>query len=102
MVFVGFANAVQDIDMDSLVLLTDEDLASIGMKLGPRKALLKAMADTDKVRRLSHPRDISHQDVKRTMSKQFRTGKLRVRYGNDCLRAHCHWGWQARNRAIRV
>lgn len=79
MVFVGFANAVQDIDMDSLVLLTDEDLASIGMKLGPRKALLKAMADTDKVRRLSHPRDISHQDVKRTMSKQFRTGKLRVR-----------------------
>ena len=60
--------------MDSLGLLTDEDLASIGMKLGPRKALLKALADTEKVRRLSHPRDISHQDVKRSMSKQFRTG----------------------------
>ena len=64
----------QDIDMESLRLLTDEDLASIGMKLGPRKALLKALGDDVKVRRLSHRDEISHQEVRRTMSKQFRTG----------------------------
>lgn len=65
----------EDIDMESLRLLTDEDLASIGMKLGPRKALLKALGDDVKVRRLSHRDEISHQEVKRTMSKQFRTGE---------------------------
>jgi hypothetical protein len=65
----------QDVDMESLRLLTDDDLASIGVKLGPRKALLKALGDDVKVRRLSHRDEISHHDVRRTMSKQFRTGE---------------------------
>ena len=33
----------EHIDLDALVLLSDEDLKSLGLPLGPRKKLLKAI-----------------------------------------------------------
>ena len=51
----------EDVDIETLKLLNEEDLVRLGIKLGPRKALLSALADASKVRRLSAPRDISHQ-----------------------------------------
>ena len=35
----------ESIDMEALMLLNDNDLASMGLPLGPRRKLLKAAAD---------------------------------------------------------
>ena len=63
----------EDIDMDSLQLLSDEDLASLGVKMGPRKQLLKALQDAELVSRIAQARDIEHGKVRDTMS--LRTGE---------------------------
>jgi hypothetical protein len=44
-------------------------LASIGVKLGPRKQLLDALADQAKVQKYGKPKDVEHAEVKRSLSK---------------------------------
>ncbi|XP_050419684.1 pre-mRNA splicing regulator USH1G isoform X2 [Adelges cooleyi] len=43
----------QQVDLDALFMLDDQDLISLGLPLGPRKKLLKAIAERDTIKRVN-------------------------------------------------
>ena len=51
--------AKEDVDLESLLLLTEDDLVAMNMPLGPRRKLLKAIQDrNDQLQHTEHLYDI--------------------------------------------